>query len=70
MSDSSLANGCPASPAQEFTSVYRMHMLVPDSFTVRGVDGKRQEQILTADTTMAGARAVMVSEFGTVCPGA
>lgn len=42
-------------------------MLVPDSFTVRGVDGKIQEHILTADTTMAGARAIMVRKFGIQC---
>jgi len=50
----------PFLSTQEFTSAYRMHMLVPDGFTVRGVDGSNKGHIWTGDTVMAGARAVMV----------
>jgi hypothetical protein len=46
---------------QEFTSVYRMHMLLPERFVMRGLNGSSQEQIWTGDMAFAGARAVMVS---------
>lgn len=41
--------------------MYRMHMLLPEGFTVRGADGSSKEDIWTGDTALAGARAVMVS---------
>jgi hypothetical protein len=44
-----------------------MHMLLPDSFTVRGADGRQQERIWTGDTVHAGARAVMVGACAAVC---
>jgi hypothetical protein len=41
--------------------VYRMHMLLPEGFTVRGADGSSKENIWTGSTALSGARAVMVS---------
>lgn len=47
--------------------MYRMHMLLPEGFTVRGADGSSKEQIWTGDTALAGARAVMVSHTCFAC---
>jgi hypothetical protein len=44
--------------------VYRMHMLLPESFTIRGADGSSKEDIWTGSTALSGARAVMVSHTG------
>lgn len=64
----SLTRLVPASAAllavyvlQEFTSVYRMHMLLPEDFTMRGADGSSKEEIRTGDSALRGARTLMVS---------
>lgn len=61
--------------SQEFTSVYRMHMLLPESFTVRRADGSSDGTLWSGQTFLAGARKVMVSvvsstvgpELGNLC---
>lgn len=40
--------------------MYRMHMLLPERFTMKGADGRSKEEIATGDTTLAGARTMMV----------
>jgi Animal haem peroxidase len=71
--------GVPFSLTEEFTSVYRMHPLLPDHFDLRAVDGDRPRDVL-AFPALAGphSRRIMATyrlhdlfySFGTTHPGA
>jgi hypothetical protein len=71
--------GVPFSLTEEFTSVYRMHPLMPDDFDIRDVDGDRPLAELTFPE-MAGPHSKDISarfslrdlfySFGTTHPGA
>jgi hypothetical protein len=72
-------HGVPYSLTEEFTSVYRMHPLLPDSVTVTNAsNGKAMATVSLQDMRMAGAHNVettygmrnVVYSFGTQHPGA
>ncbi|MGY1794910.1 peroxidase family protein [Geodermatophilus sp. SYSU D00525] len=71
--------GVPFSLTEEFTSVYRMHPLLPDEFDIRAADGDRPLDVLPFPA-LAGPRSREVADrfalgdlfysFGTSHPGA
>jgi hypothetical protein len=71
--------GVPFSLTEEFTSVYRMHPLLPDEFDVRAVDGDRPLAVLEFPA-LAGPNSREIGDrfalqdlfysFGTTHPGA
>ncbi len=89
LSDNDLISGIPGSPTEhhgtpyalteEFASVYRMHSLLPDDFTIRSVkDGRVLEQLeLPAMSGRAGRAVIekhdvadLLYSFGVEHPGA
>jgi Animal haem peroxidase len=71
--------GVPFSLTEEFTSVYRMHPLLPDDFDLRSVDGDRPLAQLrfpemagphSRDVDARFALADVLYSFGTMHPGA
>jgi hypothetical protein len=71
--------GVPFSLTEEFTSVYRMHPLLPDDFDIRSIDGDRPLAMLTFPA-LAGPHSREIADkftlpnlfysFGTTHPGA
>jgi hypothetical protein len=71
--------GVPYSLTEEFTSVYRMHPLLPDDFDIRAVDGDRPLAVLPFPA-LAGPHSREIADrfslqdlcysFGTTHPGA
>jgi hypothetical protein len=71
--------GVPFSLTEEFTSVYRMHPLLPDDFDIRSLDGDRPLAMLTFPA-LAGPHSREIADrfalqdlfysFGTTHPGA
>ena len=89
ISDSEVISGIPGAEAdhygvpfaltEEFTSVYRMHPLLPDEFDIRSLDGDRPLAVLEFPA-LAGPRSREIADrfdlsdlfysFGTTHPGA
>jgi Animal haem peroxidase len=70
-------HSAPYALTEEFTSVYRMHPLVPDEFVVRRLGGPEQERCEMVDAQGEGTRGTMekygfvnlLYSFGTNHPG-
>lgn len=71
-------HGIPYSLTEEFTSVYRMHPLLPDQMNIVNFDNKTKATVTIEQMRMAGARQIeetygmdkVVFSFGVQHPGA
>lgn len=56
--------GVPFSLTEEFVSVYRMHQLMPDTFTMKSLCGGNKVKELSLDDVRADKARKVVSKFG------